>query len=95
MLQKHNLYEDAIRAGFKAERPDLDNINESNPWAAVLAHIERSHAAMEEIYKLDKSGDLWKEPGKTLITQRLTDAAEMLAALYNVAWRPLRPATMM
>lgn len=91
VLQKHNLYDDAIRAGFKAERPDLADINESNPWAAVLAHIERSHAAMEEIYKLDKSGDLWKEPGKALITQRLTDAAEMLAALYNAAWEASAP----
>jgi hypothetical protein len=33
-----------------------------------------------------KSGDLWKEPGKAFITQRLTDAAEMLAALYSAAW---------
>ncbi|HEX8875950.1 MAG TPA: S1/P1 nuclease [Phycisphaerales bacterium] len=91
VLQKHNLYEDAIRAGFRAERPDLADINESNPWAAVLSHIERSHGAMEEIYKLDKSGDLWKEPGKALITQRLTDAAEMLAALYNAAWEASTP----
>ena len=36
-----------------AERPDLADINESNPWAAVLAHIERSHGVMEEIYKLE------------------------------------------
>lgn len=91
VLAKHNLYEDAIRAAFKSDRSDLAAVDESNPWASVLAHIERSHAAMEEIYKLDKSGDLWKEPGKALITQRLSDATEMLAALYNAAWEASTP----
>jgi hypothetical protein len=91
VLATHNLDEDAIRTHFKAERPDLADLNESNPWADVLTHIERSHAAMEEIYRLDKSGDLWKEPGKVLITQRLSDAAEMLAALYGAAWEASTP----
>lgn len=91
VLEKHNLYEAAIRTGFKGDRPDLSDINESNPWSAVLTHIERSHAAMEEIYKLEKSGDLWREPGKALITQRLTDATEMLAALYHAAWEASTP----
>lgn len=91
VLQKHNLYEVAIRAAVTVDRPDLANINESNPWADVLSHIERSHAAMEDIYKLDKSGELWKEPGKQLITQRLADAAAMLAALYRAAWEASTP----
>jgi hypothetical protein len=91
VLQKHNLYDDAIRASVQTDRPDLADIDESNPWAAVLAHIERSHAAMEELYKLDKSGDLWKDPGKSVIIRRLTDAAEMLAALYGAAWEASTP----
>ena len=91
VLEKHDIYDAAIRAGFKGDRPDLADINESNPWSAVLTHIERSHAAMEDIYKLEKSGDLWKEPGKALIIQRVTDAAEMLAALYNAAWEASTP----
>ncbi|MBY0113426.1 MAG: hypothetical protein K2Y21_11430 [Phycisphaerales bacterium] len=91
VLQKHNLYEDAIRAHLKPARPDLADLNESNPWSGVLAHIERSHAQVEAIYKLDQSGDLWKDAGKDLITERLVDGAEMLAALYSAAWDASTP----
>jgi hypothetical protein len=34
-----------------------------------------------------KSGDLDKEPGKKMITERLDDGGAMLAAMYASAWK--------
>lgn len=58
----------------------------ADPWEAVIEHIERSHALVEQTYALQKSGELQAEPGKAFIAERMTDGARMLAAMYAAAW---------
>ena len=49
------------------------------PWSS-------SHDQLRLLYQMQKSGDLDKEPGKALITERLCDGGAMLGALYAAAW---------
>lgn len=63
----------------------------TNPWKDILAHIQRSHDKFRDLYELKKSGDLDREPGKALITERLNDGAAMLTALINSAWKAGEP----
>lgn len=90
-LRKHNLGEDAIRARIKSSPPDVDAPDPVNPWPAVIAHIERSHAQVEPLYQLEKSGDLWKAPGAAFISERLADGANFLGELYIAAWESSAP----
>ncbi len=60
-------------------------------WNATIDLIERSFAAVEPLYQLQKSGELQKQPGRDLIAQRMSDSAELLAGLYWRAWRSSEP----
>lgn len=90
-LRKHALGEDSIRATLKAS-PTVSNMPDPvNPWPAVLKQIEKSHAQVEPLYQLEKSGDLWKAPGSEFINERLVDAAGFLGELYIAAWESAAP----
>jgi len=90
-LRKHGLGEAAIRAQLKAA-PVVENMPDPmNPWPAVLKQIEKSHAQVEPLYKLEKSGDLWKAPGSAFISERLADGAGFLGELYIAAWESSAP----
>ncbi|MGH7243135.1 MAG: hypothetical protein ACREJD_06945 [Phycisphaerales bacterium] len=90
-LRKHGLGEAAIRARLNAS-PDIANKPDPmNPWPAVLKQIERSHAQVEPLYKLEKSGDLWAAPGAAFIAERLADGADFLGELYIAAWESSAP----
>ncbi len=91
ILRKNNLFEDAIRARVDFARPDYQKLDGMNPWPAVVAHVERSHAQVEPLYKLEKNGELWKEPGALMIGERLADGAGFLAAIYVAAWESSAP----
>lgn len=90
-LIRHKLNEASIRADLKAAPPAINKPDPSNPWPAVLLQIERSHAQVEPLYKLEKSGDLWRAPGAQLITDRLADGASFLGELYIAAWESAAP----
>lgn len=66
-------------------------VDAADPWKDVLLHIRRSFDQVEPLYRLEKSGDLPKDAGKAMITERLTDAGAMLSALYNAAWESSKP----
>ncbi len=66
-------------------------LDAKDPWKDVLIYIRRSFDQVEPLYRLEKSGDLPKEPGKAMITERLTDAGAMLGALYSAAWTSSAP----
>jgi hypothetical protein len=83
ILGIHHLTYDTLKADFKTVRT-IDNKN--NPWDDVIAHIQRSHDQVRPLYVLQKSGDLEKDPGKALLTERLYDGGAMLGALYAAAW---------
>lgn len=60
-------------------------------WDAVIAHVERSHAAVEPLYVMEKSGALREDAGRAFIAERMADAAMTLAGLYWSAWRAAEP----
>lgn len=90
-LLAHDLGADAIRARLKDAPPGDTQPDAANPWAAVIAHIEHSHAQVEPLYKLEKNGDLWKAPGAVFISERLADGANFLGELYVAAWESSAP----
>ena len=61
------------------------------PWDQTIAYVQRSFEQVEPLYRLQKDGTLEKEAGKEEISDRLCDAASMLAALYNAAWEAAQP----
>lgn len=88
VISLHKLSYESLRADQKYVRKIADPLN---PWPEVIAHIKRSNDAVLKTYELEKSGDLDKAPGKAFISERLTDGADMLAALYNAAWVASEP----
>lgn len=90
-LRTHGLSEAAIRARLVAHPPATNTPDPTNPWNATISQIERSHAQVEPLYKLEKSGDLWKAPGAEFITERLADASDFLGALCIAAWESSAP----
>ena len=83
VLELHKLDYHVLKPGQKYEA----KIEGGDPWEAVIAHIQRSYDKMVPLYEMEKSGELKKDEGKVFITERLHDAAAMLAALYNHAWQ--------
>ncbi len=74
-------------AALKADQKFTTKIDATDPWEATIAHIERSFDKVVPLYELQKSGGMQKDEGKAFIAERLHDAASMLAALYNHAWK--------
>jgi hypothetical protein len=56
-------------------------------WQVTIAYLKRSHARVEPLYKLEKSGALKQEEGKEFLTVCLNDGATMLAWYINQAWK--------
>lgn len=66
-------------------------LESSGLWDQAIAHIERSHAQMEPLYKFEKAGQLTQDVGRDFIVERLADAASQLSALLECAWREAAP----
>lgn len=82
VLGIHQFNYDALKGKCTVAHP----VNKNDPWADVLAHIQRSYDKVRPLYELQKSGDLEKDPGKAFIAERLCDGATMLGSLYAAAW---------
>lgn len=87
VLRRHELNYATLRPSAKFDA----KVNARDPWEDVNQYILRSHHKVEELYKLERDGELEKEMGKKFITERLTDAGAMLAALYSSAWNSAAP----
>lgn len=87
VARRHKLTYAALKGGVKYDR----KVDAADPWNDVLSHIERSFAQMEPLYALEKSGALNKAAGKRLITERLSDGAATLSALYRAAYVSAAP----
>jgi len=87
ILEYHALRYDTLRPAARFD----GSLDEADPMASVKIYLGRSFKEVEPLYALDKEGDLLKDKGKSLITERLTDAAAMLSAMYNAAWRTAEP----
>ncbi len=61
----------------------------SDPFAAILAHLDDASEHVEEVYILDKSGalaDKQSEPAAKLVKSQLAKAAALLRDLTYTAW---------
>lgn len=76
---------------LKTDAAPIRKIDAADPWTDLLAHIRRSNDHVRDIYAMFKSGDLEKEPGKAMITERLRDGGAMLGAMYASAWKASEP----
>jgi hypothetical protein len=83
----HGLGYDALR---RQPLPAL-SADPKDPWDGLLEHLSRSFALVEPLYAMEKDGRLRGADGKRLISERLLDAAGMLAALYRAAWESSAP----
>jgi len=82
ILSIHHLDHDSLKDECKFDA----KVDQGDPWNDVIAYIQRSHDMVEPLYLLKKTGELEKDEGKKFMSERLTDAAGMLAAMYQAAW---------
>jgi hypothetical protein len=87
VVAMHGLDAAALARSAPAMRP----IAAAAVWDETLALIERSHAAVRPLYELQKSGALHQAPGAAFISERMNDAASVLAGLYWRAWEASAP----
>jgi hypothetical protein len=78
----HGLSYDTLKGVCTGAR----TVDKNDPWTDVLAEIQRSHDQLRPLYQLQKSGELEKEAGKKMITERFCDGATTLGVLYAAAW---------
>lgn len=86
IVSHHRLNDAAISGDVRAIQIPSDGV-----WDAALDLIERSHAQVEPLYRLQASGELQGEPGRKLIRERMADAASVLAGIYAKAWADSTP----
>lgn len=80
--------------GYAAQRGRLKItalLNADDPWGDFLAGMQRAHAQLEPLYKLERDGLLDGPEGEALMTERLNDAAAMLSATIWAAYRSSAP----
>lgn len=61
----------------------------ADPFAAILAHLDKAASHVEEIYQLDKAGafaDRSNEQARKLVYERLSAGASLLRDLTYTAW---------
>lgn len=85
VLALHGLNFDSVKGMRACKAREIADVN--NPWPEIIAHIKRSHETVERLYELERTGELKQERGKRFIAERLNDGAEMLAGLYDAAWK--------
>ncbi len=76
---------------IKGELGAAEQIDAKDPWPQTITFIQRSFAAVEPLYQLQKSGELTGDKGKAFIADRLRDAGRTLGGYYAAAWRASAP----
>ena len=66
-------------------------IDPADPWDDIIAYIAETYDQVVPLYRLERDGELRKEPGRKFIIGRITAAADMLAAMYKAAWEISAP----
>lgn len=87
VLERHTLNYESLKSAPCRER----TVNPADPFEDAQSHIRRAFEQVEPLYALDKSGKLLADEGRAFITERLTDGAATLAALYDAAWASSQP----
>jgi hypothetical protein len=87
ILKIHKISDSDLKAKCTFTRTIADD----DLWESFAKHVDRSHAHVEDIYRMKLSGELEQAPGKELIVARLADASEELAAWIRQAWLEAAP----
>jgi S1/P1 Nuclease len=87
VLARHSIRDEDLAAVSRVET----RVSPRDPWDDVLKYVRATHECVEPLYKLEKSGDLDREPGKVFILERLARGGEMLSALIWAAWSSSAP----
>ncbi|MCG3127188.1 MAG: hypothetical protein CHACPFDD_02046 [Phycisphaerae bacterium] len=82
LVEHHGVTYDELKGQPRTPRA----IQRDNVWGDVLSQLERSHACMEQLYAMEKSGALREAAGRELLVERLSDASTLLSALYWAAY---------
>jgi hypothetical protein len=61
-------------------------VTKTKYWPQICEYLYESHELVEPLYALEKSGDLYKRPGKRFIEDRLLEAGAMLAGIWVAAY---------
>jgi len=70
---------------------EAQEVKPGGAFAAGVALIARSHAAVKTLYTLERDGELDGEVGRAFIAAQLGDGGEVLAGLYRAAWAESKP----
>ncbi len=89
VIRQNAITYQSLRPGQKYETA----IDPADPWQDVLVYFKRSHELVKPLYELEKAGKFKgaDAEGRRFVEERLHDAAAMLAALYNGAWKMSEP----
>jgi hypothetical protein len=87
VVDRHKIDKDVLRATVKHDQ----RVRSEDPWEDVLKYLQRSHAQMEPLYRLETARQLDGLEGRELIIGQLSDAASMLAAIVSAAWESSAP----
>lgn len=87
MIERHDLGYDVLKAIPRPAR----TVHAADCFEDAKDQIKRAFDQVEPLYALDHDGKLLGPEGKALITERLTDGAATLTALYNAAWESSTP----
>lgn len=92
VVERHRIDADVLARALGAGEPAPAGDPASGAWDEALSLIERSFGHVEELYRLEKSGDLDGDAGEAFIVERMADGARTLASLFNSAWLASEPA---
>lgn len=82
VIDLHGITTESLLPRAKAPRP----VSATDYWKDIAVYLGQTHALVEPLYKLEKSGDLRKEPGRKFIEDRLLEGGAMLAGVWVAAY---------
>lgn len=82
VIDLHSITTDSLLARAKAARA----VTTTDYWKEIAIYLRESHVLVEPLYKLEKSGDLRKEPGRKFIEDRLLEGGAMLAGVWTASY---------
>ncbi len=82
VIDLHGITTESLLPRAKAPRP----VPVTAYWKDIAVYLGETHALVEPLYKLEKSGELRKEAGKKFIEARLLEGGAMLAGTWVAAY---------
>lgn len=83
LIEQFGINADQLR---RQARPAIKVSTSDDYWPELCAWLAKSHAQVEPLYALEKSGDLYKPEGRRFIEDRLLEAGAMLAGIWAASY---------